>query len=434
MAVTTAWEPPSRVSRDEIIRTTARVAKNHDNPVDEREDIFRVDSMGFAWDVGGKVFQPSDPDAVPTGPDGKRIGVVLLHGGSGDHRSLEPMARILSSKFGYKVVTVAYPGQFYFPDESRRWPGDTQHPDGTVRTPIWTIDSQVALDEYEVVTENSDPTLRARHGTMFFARAKEGSEFYYRLAAAPAAYEDIYRALFARNFPPEQYSIYLHGHSTGGPQMHMMLQRVENVAGLVGTESSPFGDIFSEMLDYKWQFPFNYMTVRTWRDTARYVGHQVELEAVRRLPWLMEDVLDDWSTTLDKPNMKFQDLVQFAAYGELEHGARVTAGRLALSEDETESLVRRYLGYPRELSGPGVRPVPPLLYGITAGSMDHRPERYHNILLPRLAAMNSAPKAHVVHWEAGVHSYLKPEPDLPQGLGPAIANLWNEAITNGYYL
>ena len=53
----------------------------------------------------------------------------------------------------------------------------------------------------------------------------------------------------------------------------MLLQRVENVVGLIGTESSPFGAIFSEMLEHdRGTIPFNYLTVRTWRDIARYAA------------------------------------------------------------------------------------------------------------------------------------------------------------------
>lgn len=429
----TSWEPPSEVSHADVVARSAEVLGRRNLAIRVREDVFRVDAAEFDWDVGGKVFEPVDPAAVPVGADGRKAGILLLHGGAGDHRALEPMAEVLATKFGFKVVTVAYPGQFYLPDLSRRWPGDTLHGGGMARTPIWTTEERVTPDEYELVEESSDAALRARHGTMFFARAKEGSDFYHRLAACPLAYERAYAQVCARNFPPEEYSVYLHGHSTGGPQMHMMLQRVPNVVGLVGIESSPYGHYFGRMLGFTWRFPFNYMTVRTWRDIARYKGNEVDADAVRSLPWLMEEVLEDWERRRDLPNMKFQDLVQFAAYDALEAAARVTAGRLRLSDDDTRALVGRYRGYPRPLEGPDVKPVPPLLYGVTVGSMDHRPERYRDILLPALAEIAPAPKARLVVWQAGVHRYLKPEDDLPLGVGPAVAALWHEAIVSGYY-
>jgi hypothetical protein len=71
---------------------------------------------------------------------------------------------------------------------------------------------------------------------------------------------------------------------------------------------------------------------------------------------------------------------------------------------------------------------------VTLGSRDHTPERYRGVLLPALAAMAPAPKARLVVFGAGVHGYMRPEPDLPSGIGPAIAMLWNDAITQGYYL
>jgi hypothetical protein len=55
------------------------------------------------------------------------------------------------------------------------------------------------------------------------------------------------------------------------------------------------------------------------------------------------------------------------------------------------------------------------------------------VLLPALAAMSPPPKVRLVLFGAGVHGYMKPEPDLPRGIGPAVANLWHTAITEGYY-
>ncbi|HYY89165.1 MAG TPA: hypothetical protein VFA49_10245 [Chloroflexota bacterium] len=78
--------------------------------------------------------------------------------------------------------------------------------------------------------------------------------------------------------------------------------------------------------------------------------------------------------------------------------------------------------------------VPPLLYGLTPGSRDHTEERYRDVLLPTLAEMQPPPKARLVVFGAGVHGYMRPEPDLPKGIGPAVARLWHSAITEGYYV
>jgi hypothetical protein len=155
---------------------------------------------------------------------------------------------------------------------------------------------------------------------------------------------------------------------------------------------------------------------------------------MKRLPWLMEDVMAAWELRKPAPNIKAEHVIQFAAYDVLEAGARAAAKRLKLNADETDALVKRYRGYPRELEGPGVKPVPPLLYGITSGSRDHTRERYQGVLLPELAKIDPAPKARVVQFMAGVHGYMKPEPGLPSGIGPAIATLWQDAIDNGYYV
>src|SRR6478736_1706047 len=276
LTATTRWEPAAEYSRDQIVAASNAVLARPDLPLDVREDIHRLNLLGYDWDVGGKVYQPRDPVRLARGADGRKAGLFLLHGGAGDHRSTEPLALLLASKFGFRVATMTYPGQLYFPDPSRRWPGDTLRPDGTARAPVWTVESgEVPPDQYELITDRSDPVMRARHGTLYFLRAKEGSEFYYRLAAAPRVMEEAIRTVLAHNFPAGdgEWSVYLHGHSTGGPHVHMMLQRVENVAGLIGTETTPFGHLYSRIRNnFRWPYSFNRMTVRTWRDLARYAG------------------------------------------------------------------------------------------------------------------------------------------------------------------
>jgi hypothetical protein len=434
MTTTTTWEPPATFSREEIRQASDVVLAMPDLPIKVREDIFRIRVLDLDWDIGGDVFEPEDPTRIARGADGKRVGVFLQHGGGGDHRGQRPMAQLLASKFGFKVASLTYPGHLYLYDESRDWPGDTINPDGTARTPIYNVDTPITPDQYRLVQDRKDPVLRAKYGTLMFLEAKEGTDFYYRLAAWPMLYEEAMRAVCERNFPPGEFSIYLHGHSTGGPLVHMMLQRLENVAGLLGTESSPYGAIFGKMLDQGWPFPFNWITVRTWRDIARYAGPENGQAGLRRLPWLMEEIFERWETQRQAPSIKSQHVIQFAAYHALEAGARVTAERLGMNADETEALVERFVSYPKPLSGPGVRPVPPLLYGVTRGSRDHTEERYRDILLTTLAELNPAPKARLVVWGAGVHGYMKAEEGLPKGIGPAIAKLWNDAIMGGYYL
>ena len=44
-----------------------------------------------------------------------------------------------------------------------------------------------------------------------------------------------------RHFPEQEFSVYAQGHSTGGPFICMLCQRIPNMAGVCATEHSPFG-------------------------------------------------------------------------------------------------------------------------------------------------------------------------------------------------
>jgi hypothetical protein len=48
--------------------------------------------------------------------------------------------------------------------------------------------------------------------------------------------------------------------------------------------------------------------------------------------------------------------------------------------------------------------------------------------------MAPAPRVRVVRFGTGTHAYEKSEDGLPMGLVPAVARLWHDAITEGYYL
>ena len=59
---------------------------------------------------------------------------------------------------------------------------------------------------------------------------------------------------------------------------------------------------------------------------------------------------------------------------------------------------------------------------------------YERTLMPMLAAMHPPPRVHLTRFQAGVHSYLRPEENLPRGVAPAMGQLWLDAITRGFYL
>src|SRR5439155_16991067 len=117
-----------------------------------------------------------------------------------------------------------------------------------------------------------------------------------------------------------------------------------------------------------------------------------------------------------------------------EAAARAAAARLKLSGAETEALVRHYLGFPYPQSGPGAKPVAPVLFCIAKDSRDHSPEVYREVVLPMFAKLDPAPKVRVTQWGAGVHTYHKAEASLPLGIAPPVVELYVRAIQEGYFV
>jgi hypothetical protein len=436
------WEPPKVVPREEIVKASQEFLGMPDIKIKESEEILRIRAAEMDWDVGGMVFQPEDPAKIPLGPDGKKIGIFIIHGGASDHTDTAPAARLLSQKFGIKVVTMTYPGQLYLLDKSREWPGKTINPDGSVRTPLWTKETVTPRSDYEVVEDKDFP----KFGTMILACAKPGTEFYDRMASWPMAFEETGRALMSKHLPASEYSIYIHGHSTGGPFSFMFTQRIPNVVGVVGIENSPFGYISRIQMRNDGgpngknlgDLPFECLHIRTWRDAARYAGIEAletqGPEALLNLPILMEKVLAGSEKGQPSPSIKAQGPVHYGSTHQLAQMARATATRLKLNPDERKKLIDRYVFYSRDMWGDGVKPVPPIIFGVVLTSGDHTPQRYREMTLPMYAAMDPPPKVRLVEFKAGTHGYARPEPDLPVGTFPAVAKLWYDAIKNGYYL
>ena len=449
------WMPPDVFPREDIVKATEALLARPDIETGQSEDIYRIHEVGFNWDMGAVIYQPKDASKIPTGADGKKVGVFLLHGGSGDFKQMEKLAQLLSRKYGFKVVSGTFPGRFYFDNDSRDWPGDPLHEDGTVRTPIWAKGENITPDQYEVVRDQS---MRARYGTRTLARAKPDSLFWYRMAAWPVAMEMGMREAMKRHFPADEYSVYFQGHSTGGPMVSMLSQRVPNCAGVLAAENSPFGyvdeqkhlwsgglgkiagydRIVTRKKSKKRTDPFNELYIRTWRDRARYAGPealgQEGPNALMRLPSLMEEIFDWWEKMRMRPQFKAEYLITHNIRGSLQQGAEVTARRLNLNEDETQALIERYFGYTQELRGPGVKPVPPFLFGISKDSRDHHIDGYREIVLPMFAQMNPAPRVTVTQFGAGIHHIWSPEPDLPLGIAPAVVQSWHDAIMGGYFV
>lgn len=446
------WRPPEFVTREQCIKDTEEVLGRPDIQIKRTEDIFRINVLGMDWDLGMVVYEPEDPKKIPLGADGKNAGFFLLHGGSGDFKGIERHSKLLAAKFGFKVMAGTFPGRFYFPDASRDWPDDTIHADGTVRTPIWQQAESITPDQYEVVR---DPSMRNRYGTRTLARAKPDSQFWFRMAAWPAAFEAGMIEANRRQFPTQEFSVYGQGHSTGGPFICMLSQRIPNMAGVCATEHSPFGYLSMgrdewggdmgkiagyEKIKKKGKArtdPFNELYIRTWRDLARYQGPealgQEGPKALMRLPAIMEDILDAWQNVKSRPQFKAEYVVTHAISGSLADAARVSAARLKMNKDETEALVQRFVGYSRELSGPNVKSVPPFLFEISKDSRDHSQEVYEEVIMPGFRRMNPAPKIALTRFGAGVHSFWKAEKDLPVGIVPSVLKSWDQAVRGGYF-
>jgi len=430
------------IPRQQIVDGSREVLSLPEIPLKSEEVIRRIRALEMDWDIAANVYEPEDPKNIPTSPDGKKIGVLVLHGGSGDHRGKDKFARLLASRFGYKVVNMSYPGRLYLDDPSRDWPGDTIHTDGTVRTPIWKQGEHITPDQYDVVKDQEE-SRRRRWGTLTLACAKEGTTFYDRMAGWPVAHEVGGRELIETYLPEGEYSVYVHGHSTGGPMSMILTQRVSNIVGVLGMESSPFGSIYGQMtreiqgISEPWAMDFNCLRIRSWQDTARYYGYELiqeeGVDALARLAMIMEEVHESWNKGTRQPNFKAENILHFDSPAALAAAARATSKRLGLDSEMTESMVERYVGYLRELSGPGVKPVPPLILIITENSRDHDPEIYRKVYLPRYAAMNPAPDVTVYQFDAGIHGYSAAEEELPQGVAPMGMKLWHEAIIGGYF-
>ena len=447
------WQPPELVSREQCIKDSEAVLAMPDIPIRQTEDIFRIRVLEMDWDIGVVVHEPESPDKIPVGADGKKAGFFLLHGGSSDFKGIERHAKLLAGKFGFRVVAGTFPGRFYFPDGSRDWPDDTIHADGTVRTPIWQRGEAIAAEEYDVV---KDASMRNRYGTRTLARAKPGSHFYFRMAAWPAAFEEGMIEANRRHFPANEFSVYGQGHSTGGPFICMLSQRIANMAGVCATEHSPFGYLCCERDQWGGDMgkisgyervekkgkartdPFNELYIRTWRDLARYQGPealgQEGPQALMRLPAIMEDILEAWEKAKNRPQFKAEYIVTHAITGSLAEAAKASAGRLKMNKEETEALVQRFVGYTRELTGTEVKPVPPFLFEISKDSRDHSPEVYHEVIMPGFRAMKPAPKIALTRFGAGVHSFWKAEKDLPMGIVPSVLKTWDQAVRDGYFV
>lgn len=462
------YEPPSHVSLDTIVSTIESFMRRPDiplagDPSTYVEDIIRINAVDMDWDIGMSVHEPADPRHIAVGADGKKIGIFLLHGGSGDFKSMHKRANLMARKLGYKVVSMSYPGRHAFHAESRDWPGSnvTAHDyhdySLEVRTPLWLRGETISRDQYDVIKDFSQ---RARYGTRTLAKAKPGTTFYYRMAGWPIAFEQAGIAAMQRHFPESEFSIYVHGHSTGGPFTMMLSQRVPNIAGILAIENSSFGYIYRAQAAWGGQLgaiegfardenaaqlpsrsdPFDELYIRSWRDAARYAGPELlgqeGPEALYRLPAIMEDILESWGDVQPRAGFKAEYIVTHGIEDSLRAAATVTAERMQLNKADTRTLIARYIGLTRELTGDSVKPVPPVMFQISAHSRDHSKDVYDAVVIPMFGQMNPAPKVSLTQFAAGTHGYMSGEvaQGIDLGIGPAVFQQWDDAIKGGFFV
>ena len=446
------WTPPDFYPRDQLIKISNRVLARPEIELNVFEDVFRIESVGLEWDMGVKVFTPKSDAQIARDADGKKIGVFLLHGGDGDFKSMEPMARLYAGRFGHKAVAMTFPGRLYLDDLSRDWPGDTVNPDNTVRTPIWKKGEYITPDQYDVVRDDAQ---KLRYGSRLLARAKPGTNFYYRMAGWPIAFVEGMKEAMRRHFPSGEYNIYGTGHSTGGPMIFMVSQRVPNFAGVIAAEHSPFGAIQEKQHDWSGALgkvagfdrvtdksaprtdPFNELYVRTWRDCARYAGPEAlgreGPNALMRLPSLMEEVHAWWNEEKCRPQFKAEYIITHNIQASLTAAGKVTAERLRLSDEKAQELIATYQGLPHPLPAEKGKRVPNILFAIAKDSRDHSPEVYREVVIPLIKRIELPPRVSVSSFEASTHFYFRAEKDLPLGIGPAVAEHFHAGMISGYF-
>src|SRR5262245_62508308 len=119
MSGRTTWEPQAVIPREQALQLHRDVMAMPSRPIQIREEIFRLHQLEMDWDIGVVIYEPQDASRIPRGPDGKKVGIFLLHGGVSDFKSVERVGKLLPEKFGIKVASMTFPGRFYLNDPER---------------------------------------------------------------------------------------------------------------------------------------------------------------------------------------------------------------------------------------------------------------------------------------------------------------------------
>ncbi len=100
------WEPPASLSKDEMVKISDALLAEPDIEFTETEDVFRIRANEMEWDIGCTVYVPTDSSKAAVGPDGKKLSIIMTHGGASDWRSIERLAQTFAGKRGYKVCSM----------------------------------------------------------------------------------------------------------------------------------------------------------------------------------------------------------------------------------------------------------------------------------------------------------------------------------------
>ena len=96
------WEPPAKLSKKQMVKISDAVLAEPDIPFAETEDVFRIHSNGLDWDIGNIVYAPNDPAKIAVGPDGKKLAILMTHGGASAWRAIERLGPTFPRQRGCK--------------------------------------------------------------------------------------------------------------------------------------------------------------------------------------------------------------------------------------------------------------------------------------------------------------------------------------------
>ena len=353
------WQPPEFVSREQCIKDTEEVLGMPDIPIRQTEDIFRINVLGMDWDLGMVVYEPEDPKKIPVGADGKKAGFFLLHGGSGDFKGIEePMPSCWPASSASKWSPGPFRADSTFDVRAaigraipstrtarsgRRSGSKASDHAGPVRGGERHLDAQ---------------PLRHAHG-----RARQaGYELLLSHGGLAAAFEEGMIEAMRRHFPEARIfrlcvratppagrlsACCASGCRTWRASSPPRTRRLAHWKQQRRIWGGAMGKIegYEQVATKPARAPIrSTSSISAPGATLRATKGPEALgqegpTALMRLPAIMEDILEHAGKAKARPQFKAEYIITHAITGSLAEGARVTAARLKMNQDETEALV-----------------------------------------------------------------------------------------------